>query len=370
MDSILQLLHYLLSFAVVLSVIVFVHEMGHYLVARACGVKIEAFSIGFGKEIKGWYDKHGTRWKISALPLGGYVKMYGDASAASNADEDMLEHLSEEEKQKTFHFKPLWQKAAVVAAGPAANFLLTIIILTAFMITTGLPSNEPVVGDVLPDTPAAAAGLKSSDRVVKVGDKTMRRFNDIPFALSTNLGTPIELEILRDGTPMKMTITPASISEEDGLGNTIQRPMIGIKSTEIRYEEVGLGRAMAEAVSRTYAMCAITLEAIGQMVRGERGLSELKGPVGIAKLSGQAADKGAVTIFWLIAMLSANLGLVNLFPIPLLDGGHLAYYTAEALRGRPLAQKVQEYGYRLGFALIITLMAFTLYNDIRNLLFS
>ncbi len=370
MEFLTQFLHTALAFIITLSVIVFIHEFGHYFIARLCGVRIVAFSIGFGKELFGWNDKHGTRWKVALLPLGGYVKMYGDASAASNADDDALERMSEEEKRVTFHFKPLWKKAAIVAAGPGANFLLTICILTFFIMSGGLPSTEPVIGEVMPGTPAQAAGLQKGDRIIQVGDHSVRRFNDIPFYLSTNLGTPVDIRLEREGKEMDVSITPTEIEEDDALGNKYKRPMIGIKSTEIHYEDVGLPHAVWEATRRTYTMCAITIEAIGQMVTGQRGLSELKGPVGIAKLSGQAANKGFDTVLWLIAMLSANLGLVNLFPVPMLDGGHLAYYAAEAARGRPLAQRVQEYGYKAGLALIITLMVFTLYNDIKSMLFS
>jgi regulator of sigma E protease len=363
----IHLLHTLLSFVAVLSTVVFIHEFGHYFIAKLCGVKVEAFSIGFGKELVGWNDRSGTRWKLALLPLGGYVKMYGDASAASTADEDLLAAMTPEERAQAFHFKPLWQKAAVVVAGPSANFLLTIALFTYFIMTTGLPTTDPVVGEVLPDSPAASAGLQSGDRIVSVGGRAVRRFADIPFYLSTNTGTPVEILFRRNGEPQSVTMTPKSVEDEDGLGNKIHRPLIGIRSKEMKYEDVGLPRALAESVSRTYQLCVSTFEVMGQIVRGERGVRELKGPVGIAQLSGQATEKGISTTLWLIAMISANLGLVNLFPIPVLDGGHLAYYAAQGLRGRPLAQKVQEWGFRVGFALIAMLMAFTIFNDVRNL---
>lgn len=367
MELIAALPHYLFSFIVVLSTIVFVHEFGHYLVARLCGVKIDAFSIGFGKELFGWHDSSGTRWKISALPLGGYVKMYGDASAASNADVNAMDQMPEEERRLTFHHKPLWKKACIVAAGPMANFLLTIGIFTYLIVTTGLASTEPVVGSVLPDTPAAAAGLQPGDRIEEVNGVHMKRFSDIPLQIATNLGTPVDLLVIRSGQEVHITLTPIEIEEEDLLGNKGKRPLIGIKNQDIKLEEVGIARALAISTERTYQLCALTLHAIGQIITGERGVKDLKGPVGIAKLSGQATDKGMSTTLWLIALLSANLGLVNLLPVPVLDGGHLAFYAAEALRGRPLAERVQAWGYRIGFAMIATLMAFTLLNDLRNL---
>lgn len=368
METLFHFLHALASFFIIVSVIVFSHEFGHYIVAKWCGVKITAFSLGFGKELYGWNDKSGTRWKICALPLGGYVKMYGDASAASTADVDAIEHMSEEDRRVTFHYKPLYQKAAVVVAGPLANFVLTIVIFTYFIMTIGLPSADPIVGEVMPESPAQHAGLQVGDRIVKINEDNVTSFNDIPYLIATNLGTPITLKVLRGDKELYIGLTPKEVEDDDGLGNKIKRPVIGIKSLEIKYQDVGLFNAMDEAVHRTYMICVATVKVIGQMVTGKRDVSALKGPVGIGQMAGQATGKDFHTALWLIAMLSANLGLVNLFPIPLLDGGHLAYYAAEALRGRPLAQKVQEYGFRLGFVLLITLMAFTLFNDLSNLL--
>lgn len=367
MEMLLNLLHTLGSFFIVISVIVFIHEFGHYFIAKLCGVKIVAFSIGFGKELLGYTDKSGTRWKLSLLPLGGYVKMYGDASEASTTDADAIEQMNAEEKKLTFHHKPLWKKAAIVSAGPFANFILTILVFCYFIMTNGLPSTEPVVGSVMPDSAAEAAGLKPGDRITQINDEKITRFNDIPFYISTNLGTPVTLYVVRGSENIQITLTPKEFEDDDGLGNKIKRPLIGIKSPEIKYEDVGLVAAVVESVRRTYMICETTLKVIGQMVTGQRSAADLKGPVGIAQMSGQAADKDFHTVLWLIAMLSANLGLVNLLPIPMLDGGHLAYYAAEAARGKPLAQKVQEYGFKLGFVVLMSLMAFTLFNDIRKL---
>ena len=368
METLLHFLHSAWSFFVVLSVIVFIHEFGHYIVAKLCGVKIVAFSIGFGKELIGWNDRSGTRWKISILPLGGYVKMFGDASAVSDADEDAIEQMSDDDRKVTFHHKPLHKKAAIVAAGPVANFILTIAIFTYFIMTVGLPSADPVVGAVMPDSPALASGLKAGDHVLKINEDSVSNFGDIPYLISTNLGTPVTLHILRGEKEMTLTMTPKEVEDDDGLGNKVKHPVIGIKSVDIKYTDVGLLKALDESVHRTYMICASTLKVIGQMATGKRDASGLKGPVGIAQLSGQATEKDFHTTLWLIAMLSANLGLVNLFPIPMLDGGHLAYYAAETFRGRPLAQKVQEWGFRVGFAILAMLMAFTLINDLRKLL--
>lgn len=374
MDLLLNGIHYALSFILILSVIVFIHEFGHYLVARLCGVRIETFSIGFGKEIWGFNDRSGTRWKFSTLPFGGYVKMFGDQGAASTPDAEALAAMSEEDRRVSFHFKPLWQKALVVAAGPAANFLLTIGIMTYFLYTVGMASTDPVVGEIMPDTPAAAAGLQSGDRVLTVDGTEVQTFSDIPSLIATNLGTPIELQLERDGQPLTLTITPISYLDKDALGNEVKRPLIGIKSQQMKLQDLSFPQAIGIATERTYELCVVSLRFMGQMVTGQRSADELKGPVGIAQMSGQVTQSGetigetARMILWFIAMLSANLGLVNLLPIPLLDGGHLVYYGIEAAQGRPMAQKFQEYGFRVGFLLIASLMAFTLFNDIKQIL--
>jgi len=367
MDLINSLFHHFWSFVLVLSIIVFVHEFGHYIIAKICGVKIEAFSIGFGKELFGHTDKSGTRWKVSLLPLGGYVKMYGDASEASAADEKAIEAMSEENKKLTFHHKPLPKKAAIVAAGPVFNFILTIGVLTYFIMTSGLPSVEPVIGGFMENSPAQEAGVQVGDRVLRINDTPVRRFNDIPYFISTNLDRPVTLSLMRGDEPVTVTITPVITQEDDGLGNKIPFPRIGIRSKDIVYEEVGIFVALGEATYRTYLICESTLRVMGQMVTGKRSVDELKGPVGIAQLSGQATDKNFITTLWLIAMLSANLGLVNLLPIPMLDGGHLLFYIAEAVRGRPLAEKIQSWSMRIGTVLLMMLMAFTLLNDVRKL---
>lgn len=365
--TLLHLAHTLWSFFIVLSVIVFIHEFGHFIVAKLCGVKITAFSIGFGRELIGWNDRSGTRWKLSLLPLGGYVKMFGDASAASTEDSDAIDNMSDADKARTFHHKPLYKKAAIVAAGPLFNFLLTISVFTYFIMTTGLPSAEPIVGQIMPDSPAQSAGLQSGDRITQINDDKVSSFNDIPYLIATNLGTPVTLHVERGDKKMNVVLTPKEVEDDDGLGNKMKHPLIGIKSVEIKYHDVGLVHALGESTRRTYMMCTSTLKVMGQIITGKRGASDLKGPIGIAQLSGQATQKDFHTTLWLIALLSVNLGLVNLFPIPLLDGGHLAYYAAEALRGRPLAQKVQEWGFRVGFAMLAMLMAFTVLNDVKRL---
>ena len=367
MDFIINTLHTLGAFFIVLSVIVFVHEFGHYIIAKWCGVKIETFSIGFGKEIFGFNDRSGTRWKLSLLPLGGYVKMYGDASAASTADSDELENMTDEQKALTFHHKSLPKKIAIVAAGPFANFILTICVFTYLIITTGLPSADPIIGKIMPNTPAQESGLQAGDRILSINNDPVKSFRDIVFKIMTNVGTPVTIVLERKEENLHVTLTPREVEEDDGLGNKVKRPLIGIQSAEINYNDVGPWVALKESVSQTYYICENTLIVIGQIVTGQRGTKDLRGPIGIAQISGQAAKKDAQSVLWLIALLSANLGLFNLLPIPLLDGGHIAYYAAEALRGKPLAERVQEYGFKIGFAFIAMLMVLTVFNDLRRL---
>lgn len=366
-DGLLNALHYTWSFFVILSVIVFIHEFGHYIIAKWCGVKIEAFSIGFGKELFGWNDKSGTRWKFSLIPMGGYVKMFGDSGAASTPDNEKAATMTEEEKAVSFHYKPLWKKAAVVAAGPAFNFILTISILTGMLMTYGMASTDAIVSEVLPDSAAQEAGIQSGDLILAVDGQEVGSFNDIPRLIATNTGTQVTLLIERDGAKVQETLTPRMTEIDDAFGNKVKWPMIGIRSHEQTKADMGFFEAIGEASYRTYNICVTSLDAVGQMIMGDRAATELKGPLGIAKLSGQATGMDFSTVLWFIAMLSANLGLVNLFPIPLLDGGHLLFYAIEAGTGRPLAEKFQEYGFRVGFAFIICLMAFTILNDLRTI---
>ncbi|MFZ4541692.1 MAG: RIP metalloprotease RseP [Rickettsiales bacterium] len=368
--------HYAWSFALIISIIVFVHEYGHFIVARLCGVKVETFSIGFGREIFGRTDKRGTRWKIALFPLGGYVKMAGDGNAASTPDKMALDAMSEEERKHSLHHKALWKKSLIVAAGPVANFLLTIAVLTYFIYSVGISSTEPVVGEVMPKTPAASAGLKPGDRIVRIDDKVMRSFNDIPEALVTNLYTPVKLTVQRGTKTMQLSITPIEFAEKDMTGNMEKRPLIGIRSQKMTRANVNFPQAIWLATEKTYDMCAMNLKAVGQIITGERSAKGLTGTLGIAKLSGDVTQQGdsaretLLTLMWFIAMLSAGIGLVNLFPLPMLDGGHLVFYALEGIIGRPLPERFTEYSYRLGFAVIMMLMAFTLFNDARKIFFS
>ena len=368
-----SLFHYAWSFALIISVIVFIHEFGHFMMARLCGVRVETFSIGFGRELLGFTDRRGTRWKIALWPLGGYVKMFGDSGAASTPDFGSLDAMTPEEKRQSFHFRPLWAKALIVAAGPVANFILAIAVFTYFIFTVGLSSTEPVVGELMPNTPAVSAGLKPGDRITEVDGKHIGTFDDIVSAVMINLGKPVALSIERGTEHLTLSLTPMEYEEKDVLGHVVKHPLIGIRSQKLTYENVDLPTALSAAISRTYGMCLTTVHVMGQMISGERSTKDLKGPLGIAKLSGEITSHGETmsetlrTILWFVALLSVNLGFVNLLPIPMLDGGHLAFYCIEALRGRPMAARFQDYSYRVGLAIVASLMALSLFNDVRHL---
>ena len=369
-DQLLNFGHYAVSFIAIISVIVFIHEYGHFLVARLCGVRVEMFSIGFGPEIFGWTSRRsGTRWKVSVLPFGGYVQMFGDAGAASTPDE-AAEAMAEEDKPYSFHYQPLWKKAAIVVAGPLANFLLTIGVLTGLIFNSHVSDVAPIVGSVIEGSAAEEAGLQPGDRILSIDGNEIQQFSDITYHIDTNLGTPVTLTLKRDGKQRSLVLTPKMHEEKDALGNPVERPRIGIGSQKLQYHDVGVFGAVQEATKRTWQICATTLRAVGQILTGERSPKELKGPLGIAQFSGQATQQDVLTVLWFIAILSANLGLVNLLPIPLLDGGHLMYYAVEAVRGKPMAMRYQQWGFRIGGALLLLLMGGALFNDIRQIWWS
>lgn len=365
MELLQTIFHHGWSFIVIISVIVFVHEFGHYYIAKLGGVKVDEFSIGFGPELFGWNNKSGTRWKVCLFPLGGYVKMFGDLSAASTPDKEKLTHLTEEEKKVAFHLKPLKIKAAVVAAGPIANYIFAIIILTGFYMAYGKPHTVPEVSEVIKDSAAEKSGLKEGDLIITLDNNEITRFEDLRRISSLNPDTEMEIMVKRGEETLKINITPKLSETKDIFGNSVKVGLLGIKSSKTDYEPVSVVGAFTGAVHETYQISASTLKAIGQIITGKRNADEISGILRIGKFSAQATEKGLTTVFWFLAVLSINLGLVNLFPIPVLDGGHLLYYTIEAVKGAPIADKVQEYGFRLGFAMLVMLMAFALYNDLK-----
>ena len=357
---------YLVPFLVVLTLLVFVHELGHYWVARRNGVRVEVFSIGFGPELFGWNDRTGTRWKFSAIPLGGYVKFFGDADAASTPGAELPE-MTEAEKAVSFHHKRLGQRAAIVAAGPIANFLFAIVLYAGLFSVVGQPFTPPDVGGVVAGSVAERADMRAGDRIVQINEERIERFEDIQRIVQLGLDQPLTIVVRRDGRDVTLTATPAVTLEADRLGNQIRVARLGIRGGGIEFVRHGPTEAIWRAVSETYTQSVATLKALGQIVVGRRSSDELGGPIRIAQMSGEVAQGGLSYLIAFMAILSINLGLINLFPVPLLDGGHLLFYLFEALRGRPLDQRAQEYGFRVGMVLVFSLMIFATWNDLVHL---
>jgi regulator of sigma E protease len=353
---------YLVPFLLILSVVVFVHEFGHYWVARRNGVRIEVFSIGFGPELFGRNDRHGTRWKFSAIPLGGYVKMLGDADAASATID-----LSHARDPDSFPSKSVWQRMAIVVAGPLANFVFAIVALAILFAVVGRPFTPAEVGAVQPESPAAAAGLLPGDKVAAVDGASIESFEELQALVRGSAGRELLVTIERDGERLDLPLTPAASEIEDRFGNRHQVGLIGVSRAGVEYRRSNPLLALFEATAETGRMIGGTLYALGEMIVGSRGTQELGGPLRIAQMSGQIAQDGFVPALWFTAVLSINLGLINLFPIPMLDGGHLLLYGIEAARGRALTERSQEIAFRFGLAMVLSLMVFATWNDLVHL---
>lgn len=358
--------HYIVPFLVVLTVLVFVHEMGHFWIARRNKVRVEVFSIGFGPEIVGWTDKHQTRWKISALPLGGYVKMFGDANAVSMPGEG-LEAMTPEERAVSFHHKRVSQRAAVVAAGPIANFLFAIVVFAGLFMAVGQPFTPPLVGEVVDNTAAARAGFAPGDRIFEINGEKIDRFQQVQQIVQFGLGEPLTVRVLRDGKSVTLHATPEVVEQSDNFGHTYQIGQLGLKAKGIEYIRLNPLSALWHATEETAFLTTSTFKAIGQMIVGTRTTKELGGPLRIAEMSGEMAEGGVISTVWFMAVLSLNLGLLNVLPIPMLDGGYLLFYAAEAIRRRPLGPRIQDYGFRIGLTLVLLLMIFATWNDLVHL---
>jgi regulator of sigma E protease len=346
------------AFVVVLGVLVFVHEFGHYLAARWRGVRVDVFSIGFGQSITSWTDKHGTVWKLAWIPLGGYVKLHGQ-----ERPQDVSEAVRATWRPgQTFHDKPVLSRAIVVAAGPIANFLLAMVLFAALYIFVGQPVTLPVIGSVLPDSAASRAGLMVNDRVVQIGDEPINTFEDLQRVVTMHPGETLAMTIRRDGADRRIDVTT-----ESRASGVHQIGLLGVRGGATEYRHVGVPEALWGGVRQTWLITSETFKGVAQMIGGTRGTEELGGPLRIAQLSGQVAQLGIASLVSFIAMLSVNLGLINLFPIPVLDGGHLLFYFAEALRGRPLPARAQEYGFRAGLAVLASLFVFATWNDLTHL---
>lgn len=358
----------IVTFILVLSLLVFVHEMGHYLVGRWSGIRILAFSVGFGPEIFGFTDRHGTRWKISAIPLGGYVRFFGDEDASSKPDADKLTAMSEEDRARSFAGAKLWKRAATVAAGPIANFLLAIAIFTVLFSIYGRTIADPVVAEVKPDSAAATAGILPGDLLVAIDGGKVETFDDVRRYVSIRPSQKIVVTIERGGEKLDVPMVPQRTDTTDQFGNKIEVGQIGIVTNQqagnFRLQTYTPLQALREGVFQTRDIVTGTFKYIGNIFAGTMRADQLGGPIRVAQASGQMASLGVGAVLQLAAVLSVSIGLLNLMPVPVLDGGHLMFYAVEAVRGKPLGSAAQEIAFRIGLAMILTLMVFTTWNDI------
>ncbi len=364
MDLLATIIDYTLPFLIVLTVLVFFHELGHYLVARINGVRIEVFSIGFGPELFGRTDRLGTRWKFSLIPLGGYVKMFGENSTPGGVSQKKLSPI---EQKVAFHTKSVGQRSAIVFAGPAANFLLAIAIFALLFMVWGQPFTSPEIGKVHPNSAAERAGLRAGDKIVEIDGRSIDRFEDVQQVIVLNTGNLLTIVVSRNGVLQELSARPDVVERKDRSGNVHRLGILGVSSKGRDYVHHSPTTAIWRAVLETGYLTVGTLKAIGQVISGERETKELGGPIKIAQISHDFAKVSPESLLWLIALLSINLGLLNLFPIPMLDGGHLLFYAYEAVIGRPIDERAQEIGLRIGLALVISLMLFVTVNDIINL---
>lgn len=355
-----------LVFAGVIGILVFVHEFGHYYVARLFGVRAETFSIGFGREIAGWSDSKGTRWKLGWLPLGGYVKFVGDANEASQPDAS-IERMPAAERAGIFHFAPLWQKAMITAAGPVTNFLFAILIYIGFFVSYGAPLTPAVIGKVDPAGAAAAAGLQPGDRIVAIDGSRIERFDQLTVRVGATLNDTLMLRIDRAGSLRTFEVRPKVVIETDRFGNETRLGRLGIYSGPGRWERLPLLTAIPAAVEHTGVVVHAQVVGLWQIISGQRSVKEMGGPVKMAQLSGQVASVGVPNLIEFIALISINLGFINLLPIPMLDGGHLFLYALQAVRRRPLARRVQELAFLSGFAALVSLMVLLTWNDLGSI---
>ena len=365
------MLSYILPFIALIVVVVFIHEYGHYYFAKRFGVGVTDFSIGFGKEMFGWNDKSGTRWKVCLIPLGGYVKFFGDRNVYSQADnEKITKEYSKEDQDKLFVLKPLYQRALIVFGGPLANFLLAILIFFSVYTFAGKDFTPAVINEVQKDSPAMVAGLKNNDIIVSIDDNKVKSIMEVSKYIMMSTDEFIKFTVSRYDKDLTFRVKPNIVESEDNLGNKIKKRMVGIKlgayNNEVNHVKLGPAKALFYAINEVYYVSTSSLKYIGSMITGSGDSSQLGGPIRIAKISGQVAEFGILPFISLMAYISISLGLINLFPIPMLDGGHLMFYGIEKILGRPLSQKTQEGFFRIGMFLLLSLMFFTTFNDLKD----
>ena len=366
------ILGYLIPFLVLIMIVVFIHEYGHYYFAKKYGVGVTDFSIGFGKEIFGWNDKSGTRWKLCWIPLGGYVKFFGDRNVFSQADQEkLIKQYSDQDREKLFVLKPLYQRVWIVFGGPLANFILALFIFFSIYTFIGKDFTPAVINEVQNDSPAMIGGLKEDDIILEIDGNEVQSIMDVSKYITMSSADIIDFKVKRFSDEIILKVKPNTVLGEDNLGNKIQKRMVGIKlgpyNNEINHVKLGPVEALYHAANEVIYVSTASLKYIGNMIIGKADTSQLGGPIRIAKISGQVAEFGVLAFISMMAYISISLGLVNLFPIPMLDGGHLMFYTFEKILGRPLSQKKQEGFFRIGVFLLLTLMFFTTFNDLRDL---
>ena len=370
MDWLINTAYYVIPFIVLLGILVFVHELGHFLVARLCGVKVSEFSIGFGKKLWGRTDKHGTEWRLSAIPLGGYCKFLGDDDVASAGDSS--KGLSEEDKKYAFGYQNPFKKLAIVLAGPGANYLFAILIFASIFFFLGKMDFPAVVGEVIKGGAAESGGVLKGDKILKVNGKAVKNFTELRQEVDMHTEKEVKLEIERDGKIIHLSFPLKVVPlEVEANQPSEQKPMLGIRSVsvvEVKPENISLWQAFADATAETWRITEVTLRGVGQMISGKRDTDEVGGILRIAEMSGDISkENGVIDFIAFMALLSINLGLINLFPIPLLDGGHVVIYVIEIIVGREINEKAKEYVFRFGFLVLISLMIFATYNDFNHL---
>jgi regulator of sigma E protease len=363
---------YLPPFLFVLCIVVFVHELGHFLVGRWFGVKVESFSVGFGPEILGFTDRYGTRWKFAIIPLGGYVKFYGDQNGASQPDFAATGTMNSGERSQSLFHKPVSQRAAIVAAGPIANFILAIVVFAGLGLWNGRMIHDPYIAEVLPNSSAEQAGLKAGDLFKRVAGREIRSFDEVQRIVTANTERDIEITVLRDGREVTVSAVPR-YRETKTIFGTTRQGMIGVRASgdkaHLRRESLGPIQAVGFGFTETWYIVERTFGFIAGLIAGRESLDQLNGPVGMGHASGKIAEFAGLTgLIGMIAILSVSIGLINLFPIPMLDGGHLMFYAAEAVRRKPLSERTQEWGFRFGLLFVLMLMVFATFNDITRLL--
>jgi regulator of sigma E protease len=359
------LLYNIIAFILLLLVVVFVHEFGHYIIAVLNGVQVDEFAIGYGKEIWAKTDRRGTKWKICVMPLGGFCKFFGDEDESSSmVNKEKLQKLTEEEKKKCLYFKTVWQRIAVVSAGPIFNYILAIVIFTFFFTIYGKNIVSNKVTTVIENSPAHKAGLLVNDKIISINGDKMEDFEEIQFkTMLSDYNKSLDFEILRDDVILHFDIIPEVVEKRDIFNKTIKITRVGITSNDFFYKKLPFSNAFIEGIKQTYSITKNTLKGLGQMIIGRRGMDDLSGPIKIAQYSGQALKGGFGVFVYFIAIVSTSLGLMNLLPIPILDGGHIFLYLIEALRGKKISEKMENILFRLGFSFLVTLMVFAILKD-------